>query len=218
MSMNSPWLRITEIFLSIQGEADCVGYPTVFVRLTGCPLRCAYCDSAYAFEGGERKTLASIVDTVLDYGVQHVCVTGGEPLAQPEVHALLTSLCDQNLQVSLETSGAMSVADVDVRVSRVIDFKTPLSKEQARNDYNNVALLTKKAHVKFVICDRTDYEWSLFKVNEYQLHERAGHVFFSPAYEQLPPRQLAEWIIQDRAPVRLQIQLHKVLWGDRPGV
>ncbi len=216
--MSLPSLRITEIFLSIQGEAESVGYPTVFVRLTGCPLRCQYCDSAYAFHGGEKRAIDDIVEQVLSYGVRHVCVTGGEPLAQLDCLSLLAALCDKGFHVSLETSGAMSLMDVDSRVVKVMDLKTPASKEVSRNDYNNIPLLSKHDQIKFVICDRQDYEWAAFKVDEYRLAERVGHIFFSPSYEQLSALQLAEWIIEDRLPVRLQTQLHKALWGDKPGV
>lgn len=216
--MSNHSLRITELFLSIQGEANSIGFPTVFVRLTGCPLRCHYCDSEYAFYGGEKYTLDEIVEQVVAYGVSHVCVTGGEPLAQPNCIELLTILCDKGFQVSLETSGAMSVAAVDSRVSKVVDLKTPASGEVSRNDYSNIPLLTQHDQIKFVICDRNDYEWSLFKLNEYQLNQRVGNVFFSPSYEQLTAQQLAEWILEDKAEVRLQTQLHKALWGDKPGV
>lgn len=216
--MSNKSLRITEIFLSIQGEAASIGYPTVFVRLTGCPLRCVYCDSEYAFYGGEKFSLRDIVEKVVQYGVKHVCVTGGEPLAQPACIDLLSLLCDEGLEVSLETSGAMSVEQVDQRVSKVVDIKTPASGEVSRNDYSNIALLSKTDQIKFVICDRQDYEWSLFKVSEYSLTERVDNIFFSPSYEQLPAMKLAEWIIQDRAPARMQTQLHKALWGDKPGV
>jgi 7-carboxy-7-deazaguanine synthase len=216
--MSSESLRITEIFLSIQGEATSVGYPSVFVRLTGCPLRCHYCDSEYAFYGGEKQTLAAILQAVTDYGVSHVCVTGGEPLAQPACLPLLASLCDRGLNVSLETSGAMPVVGVDPRVSIVMDLKTPGSGEVGRNDYSNIARLAQKDSIKFVICDRQDYEWALFKCHEYQLSTRVGDIFFSPSYEQMPAEQLAQWILADRMPIRLQTQLHKTLWGDKPGV
>lgn len=211
-------LRITEIFLSVQGEAASVGYPTVFVRLTGCPLRCHYCDSEYAFYGGDKYQIDDIVELVKDYRVQHVCVTGGEPLAQPGCLQLMSDLCDLGLQVSLETSGAMLIDDVDKRVSIVMDLKTPASGEVARNRYENIVQLAPKDQLKFIICDRQDYEWAIFKLNEYDLVKKVGHVFFSPSYEQLTPVTLAEWIIEDRLPVRLQTQLHKALWGDKPGV
>ena len=216
-------LRISEIFYSLQGEARDSGRPTVFVRLTGCPLRCTYCDSEYAFYGGERLSLAEILQKVDSYTVggyppPRVCVTGGEPLAQPNCLPLLTALCDAGYQVSLETSGAMPVDAVDSRVSRVVDLKTPASGELARNRMENLPLLTAKDQVKFVICDRGDYDWAKFALDQYQLHERVGEVLFSPSYEQLPARQLADWIIEDRLPVRMQLQLHKLLWGDIPGV
>ncbi|WP_237067180.1 7-carboxy-7-deazaguanine synthase QueE [Microbulbifer guangxiensis] len=211
-------LRISEIFYSLQGEARDSGLPTVFVRLTGCPLRCTYCDSEYAFYGGERMTLAAILDKVRSYPARYVCVTGGEPLAQPNCLPLLTALCDAGYRVSLETSGAMPVEAVDPRVSRVVDLKTPASGEQHRNRLENIALLTDRDQVKFVICDRADYEWARFTVDQYNLTERVGEVLFSPSYEQLEGRQLAEWILEDGLPVRMQLQMHKLLWGDVPGV
>lgn len=210
-------LKITEIFLSIQGEAQTVGRPTVFVRLTGCPLRCTYCDSEYAFYGGERKTLDEIVSTVTAYGAEYVCVTGGEPLAQTETRKLLTALCDNNMHVSLETSGALSIDNIDARVSVVMDLKTPSSGEVGRNDYLNIEYLRSHDQVKFVIGDRQDYEWSLFKISEYDLDKKVEDILFSPIYDQLQPVQLVEWILEDRAPVRFQMQLHKALWGDKPG-
>ncbi|MFT6103574.1 MAG: 7-carboxy-7-deazaguanine synthase [Granulosicoccus sp.] len=217
MSKTASSLKITEIFFSIQGEAQTVGKPTVFVRLTGCPLRCTYCDSEYAFYGGERMGLGEIMTQVISYGASYVCVTGGEPLAQPDARALLTALCDQGLNVSIETSGALSVDNIDPRVSIVMDLKTPSSGEVARNDYANIALLRRQDQLKFVIGDRQDYEWSLFKVNEYALEDKVGEILFSPIYEQLAPSQLVEWILADRVPVRFQMQLHKALWGDKPG-
>lgn len=216
-SMADASLRITEIFYSLQGEARTAGLPTVFVRLTGCPLRCQYCDSEYAFFGGERWALADILDKVASYKPRHVCVTGGEPLAQPNCLPLLTSLCDAGYDVSLETSGAMPVGAVDPRVSRVVDLKTPGSGESGRNLYENMALLTQRDQVKFVICDRQDYEWARLKVDELRLAERAGEVLFSPSFGQIPPRDLADWIVEDNLPVRYQLQLHKLLWGDQPG-
>ena len=217
MTSESSSLKITEMFLSIQGEAKTVGQPTVFVRLTGCPLRCSYCDSEYAFFGGERFSIDDIVQKVVDFGVDHVCVTGGEPLAQPNARLLISTLCKKGLQVSLETSGAMSVDDLDPAVSIVMDLKTPASGEVARNDYSNIQLLGKKDQIKFVICDRQDYEWACFKVDEYQLAGNVGEVLFSPCYGQVEPAQLVEWILADRLPVRFQMQLHKALWGDKPG-
>ena len=208
-------LRITEIFLSLQGESRTVGVPTVFVRLTGCPLRCQYCDTAYAFHGGEPLDIDAIVEKVAGYGVRHVTVTGGEPLAQKGCLALLARLCDAGYEVSLETSGAMAMEEVDPRVSRVMDIKTPGSGEAVKNRFENIQHLTAHDQVKFVICDRADYEWSKQVVAEHGLNERC-EVLFSPSAQQLPPRQLADWIVADRLPVRFQIQLHKLLWGDEP--
>ncbi len=209
-------LRISEIFLSLQGEARDVGWPTVFVRLTGCPLRCRYCDTSYAFSGGEQLTLEAVLAAIDSHGVSHVCVTGGEPLAQRGCLPLLTQLCERGYQVSLETSGALDVNGVDSRVSRVMDLKTPGSGEAARNRYENIEALTAHDQVKMVICDRADYEWAVAMIERYQLAERC-EVLLSPAFGELPPRHLAEWVITDRLPVRFQLQLHKILWGDEPG-
>lgn len=210
-------LKITEIFYSLQGESSTVGLPTVFVRLTGCPLRCGYCDSAYAFYGGERLTLSAILDKVASYRPRYVCVTGGEPLAQRDCTQLLTLLCDAGYQVSLETSGALPLDDVDARVIKVMDLKTPGSGEANRNRWENLPLLQPQDQVKFVICHREDYEWARFKLDEHRLHERVGEVLFSPSFGQIEPVQLAEWIIADNLPVRFQLQLHKLLWNDTPG-
>ncbi len=210
-------LRITEIFRSLQGEAATSGSATVFVRLTGCPMRCTYCDTAYAFEGGELKTLADICGTVADYATGPVTVTGGEPLAQPNCLPLLTALCDAGHQVSLETGGALPITAVDPRVSRVLDIKTPASGESARNLAENVADLRPHDQVKFVIVDRGDFEWSANFVREHQLDARVGHVWFSPSHDDLPAGQLADWMLAERVPARLQIQLHKYLWGDAQG-
>jgi 7-carboxy-7-deazaguanine synthase len=210
-------LRITEIFYSLQGEACTVGIPTVFVRLTGCPLRCVYCDTAYAFTGGTWMALDEILARVGGYASRYVTVTGGEPLAQPGCLWLLTRLADAGYAVSLETSGALDIAGVDPRVSIVMDLKTPGSGEGARNRHANIALLRREDQVKFVIRDRADYEWSRAKLAEHRLAEVCGEVLFSPSYGELEPRILAEWILEDRLPVRLQIQLHKLLWGDVPG-
>lgn len=209
-------LRINEIFHSLQGEADCVGFPTVFVRLTGCPLRCQYCDTEYAFHAGEWLDLDAVLDKVREIGAKHVCVTGGEPLAQPNCLKLLARLCDAGFSVSLETSGALDVAAVDARVARVIDVKTPGSNEAARNRRENFAHLSERDQLKFVICSRADYDWSKAFLHEHGLTERC-RILFSPSYQQQSPAQLAEWILADRLPVRFQIQLHKVLWGDVPG-
>ena len=209
-------LRITEIFHSLQGEADTAGIPTVFVRLTGCPLRCQYCDTAYAFHGGEWWELPAILARVREYTTRHVCVTGGEPLAQKGCTALLTALCDAGHRVSLETSGAMALADVEARVVKVVDIKTPGSGEERRNRYEELPRLTPHDLVKFVICDRHDYEWSRAKLAELALPQGCT-VLFSPSHEQLAARELADWILADRLPVRFQIQLHKYLWGNVPG-
>ena len=209
-------LKITEIFYSLQGEADTAGIPTVFVRLTGCPLRCQYCDTEYAFHGGQWWEVESVVQRVRELGGHYVCVTGGEPLAQKSCLTLLTQLCDAGCRVSLETSGAMSLEGVDERVVRVVDVKTPGSGEESRNRYEELARLNSRDLVKFVICDRADYEWSGAKMRELGLEGRCT-VLFSPSHEQLPARQLADWILEDRLPVRLQIQLHKYLWGNVPG-
>lgn len=209
-------LRITEIFLSLQGESRTVGIPTAFVRLTGCPLRCAYCDTAYAFTGGRRMGLSEICAEVAAFGVQHVTVTGGEPLVQKGCQALLRSLADAGLEVSLETGGAMDISGVDPRVVRVMDLKTPGSGEVARNRYENLSHLGPRDQVKFVICHRADYEWARRTIREHRLSERC-EVLVSPSHGQLDPRDLAAWVVEDRLPVRFQLQLHKVLWGEEPG-
>lgn len=209
-------LKITEIFLSLQGEARDAGWPTVFVRLTGCPLRCQYCDTAYAFFGGEWRDIDAILAEVASHGVRHVCVTGGEPLAQKRCLDLLRRLCDAGYRVSLETSGAIDVADVDPRVSRVLDIKTPGSAEAERNRWDNLPLLSAHDQIKFVICSRDDYDWSRGIVAEHRLSERCD-VLFSPSKGEISARDLADWIVQDRLPVKFQMQLHKVLWNDEPG-
>jgi 7-carboxy-7-deazaguanine synthase len=209
-------LRITEIFLSLQGEADAVGWPTVFVRLTGCPLRCNYCDTSYAFTGGESMSMDAVVAAVAAHQTRHVCVTGGEPLAQKGCLELLHRLCDAGHEVSLETSGALDISGVDERVSRVMDLKTPCSGEAVRNRYENIALLTPHDQIKLVIADRNDYDWAVAVVRKYHLDERCS-VLFSPAFGSIEPRQLAQWIIDDHLPVRFQLQLHKLLWGDEQG-
>lgn len=209
-------LRVNEIFHSLQGEANAVGFPTVFVRLTGCPLRCRYCDTEYAFHAGDWHDLAAITAEVREFGARHVCVTGGEPLAQPNCLKLLKRLCDEGFEVSLETSGAMDVGPVDARVARVIDVKTPDSGEEARNRLENFPLLTARDQLKFVICSRADYEWSRAFIEQHRLGEKC-QVLFSPSYNQISPTTLADWILADRLAVRFQLQLHKVLWGDVPG-
>ncbi|MGP8035229.1 MAG: 7-carboxy-7-deazaguanine synthase QueE [Steroidobacteraceae bacterium] len=214
--MSSTRLKVTEIFHSLQGEADTVGFPTVFVRLTGCPLRCRYCDTEYAFYGGDWWEAARIVARVREFSTPYVCVTGGEPLAQKACLTLLTLLCDAGLRVSLETSGAMSLDGVDARVVRVVDVKTPGSGEERRNRYSELAALRAQDLVKFVICDRGDYEWSRARLRELALPAGCT-VLFSPSHEQLPAHDLADWILADRLPVRFQIQLHKYLWGNVPG-
>jgi 7-carboxy-7-deazaguanine synthase len=209
-------LRINEIFHSLQGEADAVGFPTVFVRLTGCPLRCQYCDTEYAFHSGDWLDLPAILSQVRGFQARHVCVTGGEPLAQPNCLTLLQELCDAGFEVSLETSGALDVRAVDPRVSRVIDVKTPGSNEASRNRIENFRYLTQRDQLKFVICSREDYDWSKAFLQEHALTSRC-RILFSPSYHQLSPTLLADWILADRLPVRFQLQLHKVLWGDVPG-
>ena len=209
-------LRINELFLSLQGEADASGWPTVFIRLTGCPLRCNYCDTAYAFHEGEWMTLEAVTAQVDRYGVRHVCVTGGEPLAQKGTVALLSHLCDGGYRVSLETSGALDISRVDGRVSKVMDLKTPTSGEAERNRYDNIGHLAPTDQVKFVICNEEDYVWAKGVIDRYRLGERC-QVLFSPSYAELEPRLLAEWILGDRLPVRFQLQMHKLLWGEERG-
>jgi 7-carboxy-7-deazaguanine synthase len=209
-------LRITEIFYSLQGETRTVGLPTVFVRLTGCPLRCGYCDTEYAFQGGQWHEIDAILEQVASYGAKYVTVTGGEPLAQKACLPLLSQLCDAGYEVSLETSGALDVSEVDPRVVKVMDIKTPGSKEVLKNRLQNIDHLLPHDQVKFVICHREDYDWSKDIVQQYQLTNRC-QVLFSPSYGEQPAGELADWILQDRLPVRLQIQLHKFLWGDAKG-
>lgn len=210
-------LRITEIFHSLQGETSTVGLPTVFIRLTGCPLRCQYCDTAYAFNGGEMIGLAAVLDRVASYRTHHVTVTGGEPLAQPACLPLLEALCDAGYETSLETSGALDIGRVDPRVVRIVDLKTPGSHEESRNRWENIELLTRRDQVKFVICDANDYAWARDVTEKHDLSVRVGEVLFSPSYTELPASQLADWILRDRLAVRMQIQLHKVLWGNEQG-
>ncbi len=209
-------LKLTEIFLSIQGEANSVGWPTVFVRLTGCPLRCQYCDTAYAFHGGEWWSLPAVLERVASFDTRHVCVTGGEPLAQKGCAELLKSLCDAGYSVSLETSGALDIDNVDSRVTRVVDVKTPGSNEVTRNRLENLELLRADEQIKFVVCSREDFEWSRDLMGSRSLDQRCT-VLFSPSHGQVEPRELAQWILEERLPVRLQVQLHKYLWGNEPG-
>lgn len=211
-------LRITEIFYSLQGEAFTSGRPTVFVRLTGCPLRCGYCDSEYAFHGGEVKEISAIMAQVANYQPRYITVTGGEPLAQPNCIPLLAELCDAGYSVSLETSGALDISKVDERVSVVLDLKTPGSGESHRNLYGNIELLKPIDQVKFVICDKQDFTWARFKVDELDLNGKVSEVLFSASFEQLQPVELANWILEENLDVRMQMQMHKYLWGDVPGV
>ncbi len=210
-------LRINEIFHSLQGETSTTGLPTTFVRLTGCPLRCHYCDTEYAFHNGRVMSLDAIVDQVGSRPMRHVTVTGGEPLAQPGCLPLLRRLCDAGYRVSLETSGAMDISGVDDRVVIILDLKTPASGECGRNREDNIALLKPIDEVKFVICDRGDYDWARDRMAEYALVDRVAEVLFSPVHDTLPPRDLADWIVADALPVRMQLQMHKFIWGDLPG-
>lgn len=209
-------LRVTEIFFSLQGETSRVGLPTVFVRLTGCPLRCGYCDTPYAFHGGESLTLVEILRRVAAYGARHVTLTGGEPLAQKQAPALLRLLADAGYSVSLETSGALDVAAVDPRISKILDLKTPGSGECARNLWSNLDQLTPHDEIKFVICDENDYAWAREQLQTRRLDARCP-VLFSPVHGRLEPHQLADWILRDKLPVRMQVQLHKLLWGEARG-
>ena len=210
-------LKIHEIFHSIQGESSRIGLPTTFVRLTGCPMRCVYCDTAYAFSGGSNMSLADIMQKVAELGAHYVTVTGGEPLAQKECHGLLTALCDAGYSVSLETGGAMDIRAVDPRVSVILDIKTPGSGELAKNLWSNLALLKASDEVKFVLCDRADYDWAKQQLVEHKLNQTCP-VIFSPVYSQVQPSDLAAWVLADKLPVRMQVQLHKILWGEKPGV
>lgn len=216
MAVPTATLRLTEVFLSLQGETSRAGLPTVFVRLAGCPLRCRWCDTPYSFQGGETVALASLLARVADFGVPTVCVTGGEPLAQKNCLPLLAALCDADYSVSLETSGALDVSQVDARVSRIVDIKPPGSGEDGRNRWENLAHLTPHDEIKFVLADRADYDWAREVIRAHNL-AKICPVLFSPVQGELPPAQLADWILADRPPVRMQVQLHKVLWGNTPG-
>ena len=219
-------LRVTEIFYSLQGESSWVGFPTVFIRLTGCPLRCSYCDTPYSFKGGSLKSLSLLMDEVEVYKTEYICVTGGEPLAQNNCIPLLTQLCDKGYKVSLETSGAFDIADVDHRVKRVVDLKTPSSQELNKNRYENIPLLVPQDEIKFVICNRTDFLWSVGIIHQYKLYDRVDNILFSPVFdvEGVTQRQddfteqlLAQWILDSGLPIRMQIQMHKLIWGDESG-
>lgn len=223
-------LRITEIFYSLQGESSWVGMPTVFVRLTGCPLRCSYCDTAYSFHGGQSTTLNQLVSDIAAFETGFVCITGGEPLAQKACLPLLKTLCDKGYSVSLETSGAMDISLIDPRVKRIVDLKTPASNEQDKNRYGNIALLQRHDEVKFVICDREDYLWAVQKIAQYQLNDKVDNILFSPVFDvekapqgsyqrvnEFSEQQLADWILADKLKVRMQLQLHKLIWGNQPG-
>ncbi|MDO3386508.1 7-carboxy-7-deazaguanine synthase QueE [Gilvimarinus sp. SDUM040013] len=215
--MSEPSVKITEIFYSLQGESNTVGLPTVFVRLTGCPLRCGYCDSEYAFYGGERMSLQQVLAKVASYRARYICVTGGEPMAQPGTPELLSRLCDEGYQVSLETSGAIALDNVDTRVVKVMDLKTPGSGESHRNLWQNLEHLSGRDQIKFVICSREDYDWARLKMDEHKLAERVADVLVSPSFGEIEPRDLADWVVDDNLPVRFQLQLHKLLWDDTPG-
>jgi 7-carboxy-7-deazaguanine synthase len=212
----APRLRISEIFYSLQGESATIGYPTVFIRLTGCPLRCGYCDTTYAFQGGEWMTLEAILERAGQYRTRHVTVTGGEPLAQKTCLDLLQRLCDRGYQVSLETSGALDISSVDARVIKVVDLKTPGSGEVERNLYENIEHLLPHDQVKFVICDRADFDWSVQQLQQFELTQRC-EVLFSPSFGEQGATELAEWVLAEQLPVRMQVQLHKYLWGNEPG-
>ncbi len=215
-SIRSESLRISEIFFSLQGETSRVGLPTVFVRLTGCPLRCTYCDTTYAFSGGQNMTLAAVLEEVASHGARYVTVTGGEPLAQKNCLPLLRELCDAGYSVSLETGGALDVSGVDARVNKVLDIKTPASGEVEKNLWSNLERLTGHDEIKFVLCDEADYQWAKQVLHERELAKRCA-VLFSPAQGQLAAKDVAEWILRDQLPVRLQVQLHKLLWGNEAG-
>ena len=210
-------LKIFEIFYSLQGESSRVGLPTIFIRLSGCPMRCHYCDTAYAFQGGVMMDIDDIMETIKKYNTRYVTVTGGEPLAQKEVLSLLKVLADQSYDVSLETGGGISIKEVDPRIKIILDIKTPESGEEKKNHWENLNLIHAKDEIKFVLCSREDYDWAKKILDQYKLTEKC-HVLFSPVYQKLNTTDLGNWILQDQLPVRLQIQLHKLLWGEKPGV
>jgi 7-carboxy-7-deazaguanine synthase len=210
-------LKIFEIFYSLQGESSRVGLPTIFIRLSGCPMRCHYCDTAYAFQGGSMMTIDEIIKTIKKYDTPYVTVTGGEPLAQKEVLSLLKVLADQNYEVSLETGGGLSIKEVDPRIKIILDIKTPESGEEKKNHWDNLNLIHSKDEIKFVLCSREDYDWAKKILNQYKLAEKCD-VLFSPVYQKLNTTNLGNWILEDQLPVRMQIQLHKLLWGEKPGV
>lgn len=210
-------LKIFEIFYSLQGESSRVGLPTIFIRLSGCPMRCHYCDTAYAFQGGSMMTIDEIMETIKKYHTHYVTVTGGEPLAQKEVLNLLKVLADQNFKVSLETGGGLSIKEVDPRIKIILDIKTPESGEESKNYWDNLNFIHLKDEIKFVLCSREDYDWAKKIINQYKLSEKCD-VLFSPVYQKLNITDLGDWILEDQLPVRMQIQLHKLLWGEKPGV
>ncbi len=210
-------LKIYEIFYSLQGETSRFGLPTVFIRLTGCPMRCTYCDTEYAFSGGSNMEIADILSKVAEFGTRYVTVTGGEPLAQKQCHDLLKSLCDADYSVSLETGGAMDIAPVDKRVSIILDIKTPASNEEKNMLWTNLAHIKSSDEIKFVLCNRADYDWAKAKLIALKLTEKCP-ILFSPSYHELSASELASWVLQDKLPVRMQIQLHKILWGEKQGV
>jgi len=210
-------LKIFEIFYSLQGESSRVGLPTIFIRLSGCPMRCHYCDTAYAFQGGSMMTIDEIMETIKKYHTHYVTVTGGEPLAQKEVLNLLKVLADQNFKVSLETGGGLSIKEVDPRIKIILDIKTPESGEEKKNYWDNLNFIHLKDEIKFVLCSREDYDWAKKIINQYKLSEKCD-VLFSPVYQKLNITDLGDWILEDQLPVRMQIQLHKLLWGEKPGV
>ena len=210
-------LKIFEIFYSLQGESSRVGLPTIFIRLSGCPMRCHYCDTAYAFQGGSMMTIDEIIKTIKKYDTPYVTVTGGEPLAQKEVLSLLKVLADQNYEVSLETGGGLSIKEVDPRIKIILDIKTPESGEEKKNHWDNLNLIHSKDEIKLVLCSREDYDWAKKILHQYKLTEKCD-VLFSPVYQKLNATDLGNWILEDQLPVRMQIQLHKLLWGEKPGV